>query len=435
MLRTVSLNTAINIDQNLISTLNTLSWLRLVALLAQVGYLFFIRLAPSPVIIMILSLQGLILLLSYFYRRNRLSQKQLFALLLFDLLLFMAYILQTGGISNPLISLSFLQLIIACLSFSRAWAFAILLVAIGFYSYLLWRQPMSHHMDFNHHLVGMWAVYIVSASLLFFVISKQLRDRQLLARKFEQLKAKRQRDEYLMSLGLSNADIAHRLNTPLSSLILLAENLEQLAQNAQFTCQQQQLDWQQDLELLQQQLKLCQYISQQHFKEHNAEAQMINKPILVESFLNNIVRDFKLLRPEIQLQYTSSVEEDFHIISNGGLKHALLNLMDNAANASQDNDSNLIELQLRLETNQALLTIKDNGVGMSADSQSFFGYQPNQDSEGLGIGSLLASANLERCGVTFDILEPVRSEADTGLRLRLRFPEYVESESQLNQAS
>jgi two-component system sensor histidine kinase RegB len=77
----------------------------------------------------------------------------------------------------------------------------------------------------------------------------------------------------------------------------------------------------------------------------------------------------------------------------------LLNVLNNAADASLENGSDLIEVSYRQNGAELMICIDDFGGGLSEEQLELAGSVPfSTKDSGMGIGLLLSQANLKRMG-------------------------------------
>jgi len=124
------------------------------------------------------------------------------------------------------------------------------------------------------------------------------------------------------------------------------------------------------------------------------------------------------LRPEVDLSISIEGDAGERVIeAEPSLRHALINLLSNAADASLAAGSERVELRVAANTGQAEFGVRDFGAGLDTALAPRVAFQSSK-ADGLGLGLALAHATAERLGGELRAeLQP-----DGGLLQRLRVP-------------
>ena len=313
-----------------------------------------------------------------------------------DLLAVSALLYLAGGWTNP-----FTPMLLVPLAFAAAvlpWRRALLLTAFAFASYALlvrWHLPLPSVNerfggDFNVHVLGMWASFVIAACVLVgavaLVRAALERERRALAREREA----RLRDEQLVAIGALAASAAHELGTPLGTARLIAEELEGTLQGelkAQAEVLARQLDAASD------RLRLL---------VRGALADAAPGPagggLTLHGFLVQLVGRFEVLRPDVQVQVRGDALPELPLRDVRLLESGLLGLLTNAADAQRDATQPRIDLETTIAAGTLHIRIRDYGTGI-ADDRALLGRAPLPPSEGgLGVGWVISSATFERHG-------------------------------------
>ncbi|MEA3260258.1 MAG: sensor histidine kinase [Pseudomonadota bacterium] len=165
---------------------------------------------------------------------NTRRQQRLLALeLTLDVVIFVGLLQQLGGAGNPLSFYLLVPLLLGALTLGRGAALSLLVVTLGGYLLAtLWHSaPPAHSTlhaltrELSHtHGLGMGVVFVALALLLTAlgqVIQSLARQQQ---RQHDRLLELAGRRERLYQVAATLAHQAHELNTPLSSLVMLADN-------------------------------------------------------------------------------------------------------------------------------------------------------------------------------------------------------------------
>jgi two-component system sensor histidine kinase RegB len=300
----------------------------------------------------------------------------------------------TGGASNPFITLLVVPIALAAAALSIRALLAVAALAGTAYLLLLQRHlslPMPdalRNRGFELHVVGMGVNFVITALLLGFFINRlahALRMQQLATQRVHE---RALRDEGILAIATQAAGAAHELNTPLSTMrTLLPELRREHASDAALA---------EDLSLLEGQVDRCRDILREMVAFGQAQLSQEPERLDMAQFLHGCTERFQLLHPEaeLELQVEESVAR-LPLRAPPGLRHALLNLLNNAADASAQRELREVLLQVERAGSWLQFTVIDRGPGFaSAESSVRLGQSQKQD--GLGIGLTLAVATAER---------------------------------------
>jgi two-component system sensor histidine kinase RegB len=322
-----------------------------------------------------------------------------------DLLLIGCWLYNTGGYTNPLVSLLLLPLAIALVLVPLNHAIGLTIGSVLIYTLLmLWHQPISSDAIFatrsgavsgmahNHsanlaqlHLIGMWVTFVLTAVILVLAVgtlAHQLRGQQL---RLSRSRETRLRDEQIISLGLSSAAIAHRLGTPMNTLTLLVEDLKTLPPDADINA---------DLELMSSQLALC----SQHLRQLSASAMQAKlsqlETLSLELWLQRLQESTTLLWPEANIHWQRPFPP-LNVQVDATLDQAVLNLLANAITASPQwvavsakaPDAHCVEI-----------IVEDQGAGLASALLDSPGASIVNSETGMGVGLFLSNATIGRLG-------------------------------------
>jgi len=343
--------------------------------------------------------------------------KEVLSQLCLDVMVLTCLLYLTGGASNPFVSLLLLPLVVAAtiLPKRQVWSMALFVViAYGWlmFDYHAMSQMESHagsHVeeDFNWHVTGMWFGFLLAvAMIVFFVLrmAESLRERD---RVLAEAREAALRDERLVALGTLAAGAAHELGTPLSTMAVLTQELEQEYEH--------DLDLQQRLAILRQQVDRCkETLSMISASSGQLRAEGGGR-IALDQFLQTVVADWRSMRPGAQLDFDVAGEQPAPIIiSEKGLSQALITFLDNAADSSPD----AVEMHCRWQASQLQVEIADRGAGMPDEYQQQVGKVPfTTKVEGQGLGLLLAHAIIQRLDGRVEV--NARSGGGTSVKLEL----------------
>ncbi|MFN0040043.1 MAG: ATP-binding protein [Burkholderiales bacterium] len=319
---------------------------------------------------------------------------ELFSELLVDVTTLTALLYLSGGSTNPFVSVYLLPLTIAATSLPMRHAWAMAAVTSACYTFLMfYRLPLGedhamHGAAFSLHVTGMWVNFIVSAVLITgFVstVSESLRRRE---RELAAARERAMRDEQVLALGTFAAGAAHELGTPLSTIAVLAREMELEHTGVPALTA--------DLGLLRTQVDQCRKIlNGLTVAAGQARAQPMARQGL-DSFLADVIDKWRLLRPEVPLTLQCSGPGTApQIAAEETLSQTLINLLNNAADASPDS----VEVEGVWSEGEWTVEVRDHGPGITEEVAARAGRTfISTKSDGRGIGLFLANATIERLG-------------------------------------
>ena len=330
------------------------------------------------------------------YKNWPVSNIEFFFQLLIDVLALSMLLYYSGGSTNPFISLYLLPLTIAAATLPWRYTWVMAVITIACYTVLLFRYiPLPHDhskhlIEFNLHVSGMWLAFVLSTVIIaWFVVkmSTSIRERdQDLAKAREQAL----HNEQIIALGTLAAGAAHELGTPLSTMAVVAGELQNDYPKDQ--------EFQKQIHILRDQITHCkQTLTQLLAKAGQSRAEEGSEQP-VDEFLRQVLDRWALIRPTAKFSYQSSGAEPIPLImDNHLLIQSLLNLLNNAADAS----SSCVDIKSYWDEEGLQLEIKDDGEGLSAEAIQRAGdafFTSKAPGQGFGIGLFLANANIERFG-------------------------------------
>jgi len=385
-----------------------------VALLAIVVYLrLSTRLVlPWYPLVAVLALTATVnLALLYRFRLDwPIGEREFFANLLLDILFLTAILYLTGGSTNPLVSYYLIPLIISAAVLSSGYTWAIALLTVACYSFLLFHfiplelfSQSAHGPVMGAHFFGMWINFTFSAVLIAWFV---VRMATTMRRQQQAIASNREagmRDEQIITVASIAAGTAHELRTPLATMTVLADEMKE-----------DHPDLSEDLALLQDQLERCDAILRELV---STTAEGSRRAVATMDWLFSAIREkWRLVRPEVDLDVQlSGSAGKLQIEFDQSLHHALLSFLHNAADASPDE----IRLEAVQEGGRVLIMIEDRGSGIPPEIADSLGKQYISRKEGgLGLGVLLSSASIERLGGQVTLL----NRPGGGTRLEVRLP-------------
>ncbi len=442
--RICTMNSSLLATQTGHSHLRRLLLLRWVAILAQFATLILVHRFLSPDFhwmpmlgaVCFLSLANLLTWwrLSFDFPVGSL---ELFLQLSVDVMVLSVLLYYGGGSTNPFVSLYLLPLVIAAATLPRRYTWGMAALTLACYSLLMvWYVPLpgghaqhqpaaavqqmdhSHHnMEmpppaaapledaFNTHVLGMWLGFLISAVVVAYFAVEMTRAVRVRDAQLNRVREETLRNERIVALGTQAAGAAHELGTPLSTMSVIIGEMRRDCSDP---------EQQDNLNILNEQVRNCKRILDSllaHAKESSSE-------LSLEEFIRNVLDDWQLLRPTVHYRFQVKGQQPSpRLRTDPALRSALLNLLNNAADASPDE----MDILLRWDEVNITLEILDHGPGLTSEAASRAGsafFTTKQ--EGHGLGLFLTNATLERLGGSVRLSNREGGGATTEVILPLR---------------
>jgi two-component system sensor histidine kinase RegB len=340
-------------------------------------------------------------------RRVRVTDGAIAAVMLLDVVVLTVLLDLTGGAANPFSTLYLVNVALAAVLLPPRWSWALMAASLLGFGGLFVHEALvgpTHHvrmlMDHKHmmkaHLHGMWVACALAAIfVVFFVqrVSSALAEREV---ELEIARAQAARREKLASLATLAAGAAHELSTPLSTIAVVAKELERSLSEG--VPQEVRLD----LQLVRDQVARCREILDRmaaHAGENVGESlDRLTLQRWVDASLDGLSgRDRVCVEP----------------LAQGGSElvgpprargDALRGLLKNALQAS--GPAGTVTLRITAEHGRVRATVQDHGPGMSAEVLARVGepfFTTKGPGEGMGLGLFLTRALAEQLGGEFHI--------------------------------
>lgn len=310
----------------------------------------------------------------------------------FDILLLGWALYFTGGASNPFITLLLVPVALAAAALPVRAAAAVAVLAAALYAVLVFAyvplpdMPM-HGNGFRLHLTGMTINFMLAVLLLAIFVGRTSTALNAQRAATQRLRERALRDEGILAIATQAADAAHRLNTPLSTLRTLLPELARGREDDRALAG--------DVSLMTGEVERCRDILRAMVDYGRGQLAGDAQATTLGRYVDDCADRFRVLRPEAELSVAIDPPARGRPITvQPGLAHALLNLLQNALDASRRNDSSSVRLTASADAARIEIAICDHGRGFPADRAP--GLAASSKPDGLGIGLALARATVER---------------------------------------
>ncbi len=346
------------------------------------------------------------------YNKHPIRQWEFFLHLLVDIFILTILLKFSEGGANPFVSLYLIPITISAITLPSLFTWALAVITIICYSLLMWVfSPMNEHSfhahNFNIHVTGMWLGFVISAILVSFFVVRMGRTIQYQQKEIMEQKTQALQNEQLIKLGALAASTAHELGTPLGTMQLLVEEMED-----------SNTDSNKHLAILKSQIKRCKDALSILSASVGSAPLESGEPMEVKNFIDELLQDWKNSRPDINVQTSWQGETTgLKIIAERSLKQAIKNILDNAANASPEH----VSCNAILDSDELILKILDRGPGLTLEEHETIGKQPLKDkTKGLGLGLFLSHSIIKRFGGNVSLMNISKGGLQTTISLPLR---------------
>ena len=380
-------------------TLVILRWIALVGQYVTISIVFFIfkfelHFFYCSLIIFIGVLTNLYL--QFKFKKNQLNNFASTFCLFYDLFQLSLLLYLTGGITNPFSILLIVPAIVASTfltlrsTINLSVTTVIILLVLTIYNF-----PLPHYGELHFHVPDTYlyalpiAIIITLVFLTYFGVrfGIESRKRTEALNKLELILAK---EHELESIGLQAAAAAHSLGTPLSTITVVARELEkEIGKNPKYA---------KDIDLLLSQTKRCSEILKNLSKDQLQEDNFLSD-IKIEELLNEIVRSFTEISEKKLSLLVEKNKLNPQIDRTLEITYGLRNFIGNAVKYSYS----LVDISLESDNKITQVKVCDDGPGFSEDILNVLGepYIRSKDKiisskSGLGLGTFIGKTLLER---------------------------------------
>jgi two-component system sensor histidine kinase RegB len=401
--------------------LRTLVRLRWVAVFGQTltvlavyyGFRFPLPLIACLAVIGLSALSNIVLQQT-FPPSQRLKSAHAALMLGYDLIQLAALLYLTGGLENPFsllmvvpvaVSASTQPLRITVIIGGLAVACASLLTV--FYHPLPWTPDSIQPLPFMY-MLGIWTALVSCIAFMAAYAWRTAEETRQMSDALAATELLLAREQKLSALDGLAAAAAHGLGTPLSTIALVAKELErEIPQDSPL---------QEDIQLLRSQAARCRDILRA-LARNTGESDAMFSQMSLGHVIEEVVEPFRIFGIEIAVKLrpplakNGASEPEPVLARNAGVLYALSNLVENAV----DYAASKVEIIADWNKNEIRLAILDDGPGFAPHILGRLGEpyvttrarnqtpEVNGDAEGLGLGFFIAKTLLERNNATLSL--------------------------------
>ncbi len=388
----------------------------LVIMLANYGFDINLPLIPLFLILGLLTGWNL-----YSWRqcRNNASNNEwyFFIQLVIDVLALSAVLYLTGGATNPFTWLFLLPIVIAATTLPALQIWTLALVTIAAYSLLMrYYLPLDYahpdpDSDFNQHIFGMWFGFMFSAVTVAYFISGMAKNLRQRDRRLAEAREQQLRDERLVALGTLATGAAHELGTPLATMTIISDELEDEYDAPHYP------ELNRQLRIIHEQIKRCKTALSTLSASSGEIRAESGQAVPIQDYLLQIIEQWQAQRTGINFtQHIRSDNKSVLMVADQTLSQALVNILNNAADASPE----AVSFHAHWDSDKLEIQIQDRGEGLSSLASNRLGKEPySSKQQGLGLGLFLAHATIKRMGGNITLFNREQGGISTFISLPL----------------
>ena len=349
---------------------------------------------------------------------------ELFLHILVDVVFLVLLLLNTGGVGNPLISYLLVLLAVTATLLPRAFVNSFAVCSILIYTFfllldLLAEQNMpgmsGNAQDmFELHLVGMWVIFVVSAILITVFISAMaiaVRERE---HHLAEARENELRNEQLVAIGTLAAGTAHALGTPLSTMAVILNDLDDIDRE-----ELKGESVKQEISLLREQVGRCKHSINQLIRYYHKDDPSARERVTLARFAADIQDYILNVHPAARVEFSLAAEPETPLDVEPSLRHAVINIVENGIKAARKT----VNVDYALDPEEArnlLISVADDGPGIPEEVLERIG-EPfvSRRKDSMGLGIFLANAALRRAGGSIEMFNRQAGGALTLIRLPL----------------
>ena len=347
-----------------------------------------------------------------FYSRNRarMTNHEVFLLLGFDTLQLFALLFLTGGLSNPFSVLLLAPVTVSASLLALRYTFSLIALAAVLVSLLAayhlplpWdsgREGEGLHLSMLY-LTGLWVALVLAVAFIGIYTGLLTNHARQIVRGFSEARFHMAQEQRGISLGSLATVAAHKLGSPLNTIILIVYELEEMLREA---TSHDKLAI--EVTALKRETERCREILAGLAEDANQIDQMHHDPVTVLALVQGLIDDrFQDIRRDmISLSARGARELPVPLLMRRpDIVYSLEMVIDNAVQFAADN----VYIDISWDATTLTITVSDDGPGFKTSVLSRLGEPYNSSRHGVnghtGLGLFITSTMIEGVGGKIEV--------------------------------
>jgi two-component system sensor histidine kinase RegB len=342
--------------------------------------------------------------------RNDKGTWALGSIMTMDVVTLTAMLYLSGGVANPFIVFYLVNIALAAVLLSPRWSWFVVGLALACYTglFAVSTEGLNHGgagvvgISRVRFFEGMFVASAIAAATVVYFITRLTAELAVLDDALNQARQRKVRGDQLAGLATLAAGAAHELATPLSTIAIVAKELERELQTAAVSP-----DVVDDLRLIRSELQKCRVILDHMSADAGETMGEPLSPIRIDRLIDLATCELGG-SDRVLVTLSEELASSTLFVPPRTLSQSIRSLVKNALDASDDDAT--IALRVQEDGDSLRISVTDPGHGIAPEELSHVVepfYTTKEPGKGMGLGLFLARTVCERLGGRLEIISTV----------------------------